>query len=134
MKRQKLYLCWGGCFALCAGLGCIPNPEGLLKAVMVLLSVLFFLPPTLLLVRGIREKNRSEVLLIRRIALLSLGVTLALLVANVLTARGAKAVGDFFYYLLVILSAPMVCGQYWVLSLFLWGCLLTTSCLWMPKK
>ncbi len=131
---KKLYLCWGGCFALCAGLGCIPHPEGMLKAVMVLLSVLFFLPPTLLLVRGIREKNRRQVLRIQRITLLSLGVTLVLLVANVLTARAAKTVGDFFYYLLVILSSPMVCGQYWALSLFLWGCLLTSSCLWLPKR
>ena len=31
------------------------------------------------------------------------------------------------YVLLAVVSAPMLCGQIWVISLFLWACLLMVS-------
>jgi hypothetical protein len=35
------------------------------------------------------------------------------------------------YVLLAMFTAPMICGQSWVLSLFLWACLLMLS---LPEK
>ena len=63
-------------------------------------------------------------------------MTLFLLVANFLTAGATALTGDLLYGFLVILSAPMFCGQAWVLSLFLWACLLMSSltCLKSTKK
>ena len=42
MTEKKLYMLWGVLFILCAALGFIPEPEGLLKALLVLVSILFF--------------------------------------------------------------------------------------------
>ena len=61
---------------------------------------------------------------IRNLSVASLALTLVLLVVNFLSVGASKAAGDVLYVLLIILSAPMVCGQVWVLSLFLWACLL----------
>ena len=47
--------------------------------------------------------------------------------ANFLAALGSPGLGSFLHVLLVIGSAPMVCSNYWVLSLFLWAVLLVTS-------
>ncbi len=134
MKKRSLYTYWGICFILCAGLGFIPNPAGLVKAVMVLLSLLFFLPGALVLYGGIRREDRAAVSRIRTLSAVSLLATLLTLVANLLVTRAPTLVGDLFYALLVIVSTPMVCGQYWIVSLFLWSCLLVASILWMPKK
>ena len=52
-----------------------------------------------------------------------LPATFALLVANFLSASASQQVGDVLYAVLIIVSAPMVCSQFWVLSLFLWSIL-----------
>ena len=52
---------------------------------------------------------------------------MVLLVANFLSALGSVTLGDVLYGMLVIVSSPMVCSGYWVLSLFLWACLLMSS-------
>ena len=51
MKNHTLFALWGGLFALCAVLGFIPNPDGALRIVLTLLSVVFFVPGGLLLCR-----------------------------------------------------------------------------------
>ena len=35
-----------------------------------------------------------------------------------------KAVGLAFHYILAVVSTPMFCVRYWIVSLFLWACLL----------
>lgn len=127
MKEKTLYILWGFLFILCAGLGFIPEPTGFGKAVLVILSLLFFVPGTLLLVNAIRDQNRKTVLCVRLISACSLGLTLILLVANILSVNASEVLGNILYWLLVVASSPMICGQYWLLTLFLWGCLLTGS-------
>jgi hypothetical protein len=60
-----------------------------------------------------------------------LGLTLALLVANVFSVLWSEAVGTVLYELLIFVSVPMVCSRHWVLSLFLWACLFFST---LPKK
>lgn len=127
MKEKTLYGIWLFLFILCAGLGFIPEPEGFGKAILVILSILFFVPGAILLVNAIRAGNRKTVLLIRKLSITSLVLTLALLVANLFSVNASKVIGDILYGLLAVISAPMLCGQYWFLSLFLWACLLTGS-------
>ena len=127
LKDSTLYKLWGALFILCAVVGFIPEPMGLLKALMVLLAAGFFVPGAVLLQRGIKEKNRPRLCMLRNLSLLSLGLTLLMLVINFLSVSGGEAVGELLYGLLVVLSVPMVCGQYWIVSLFLWACLLTTT-------
>lgn len=127
MSNKTLYLIWGGLFIFCGLLGFIPEPAGLVKALMVLSSVVFFVPGGLLLYSGKKEGDFRTIGIVRNLSLISLGVTLLLLVLNFLSGHASNAVGDFLYGLLVFLSSPMICSQYWFLSLFLWACLLMTS-------
>ena len=127
MAKKILFALWGGLFILCAGLGFIPEPSGILRGVMTGLSLLFFLPPGLLLYRARQEDDGHTRLLIRNLSALSLLLTLVLLVGNMLTILGSETLGTVLYYLLVMVSSPMVCSGYWALSLFLWACLLMAS-------
>ena len=68
-----------------------------------------------------------SVLLIRNLSAISLGVTLVTLILNFVLAVSAEALGSFLHYVLVVVSTPMICSGYWVLSLFLWACLLMAS-------
>lgn len=134
MKDKTLFLIWILLGALCAGLGFIPEPVGFGKGVLVLLALLFFLPGALLLLRGIHREDRKAVVRIRRISLCSLGLTLLLLLLNLVSVEGSQLLGDLAYGLLALVSVPMLCGQFWWMSLFLWGSLLTASILYAPKK
>ena len=130
MNKKVLYTLWGVLFLLCAGLGFLPEPRGVLKGLMTALSVLFFLPPALLLYRA----DRNTSCLIRNLSALSLGVTLVTLILNFVLAVGSEFLGNVLHYILVIVSAPMICSGYWVLSLFLWACLLMGSLKKLQKK
>ena len=57
-----------------------------------------------------------------------------MLVVNVLSVLRSQLLGNILYYMLVILSSPMVCSGYWALSLFLWACLLVYSLQQLKKK
>lgn len=127
MTEKKLYILWGALFILCAALGFIPEPQGLLKVLLVLAAIGFFVPGFWLLYRAVTSGNTEAIGHIRLISLASLGGTLIFLVLNFLSAAASEAAGSFLYSLLVIVSSPMVCSQYWVLSLFLWAFLLAAS-------
>ena len=127
MKKSSLMAVWGIFYIICAGLGFIPEPEGAVRIFLKVISVLFFVPPAILLYDALSTGDRKTVLRIRRLSALSLSLTLVLLIANFLAALGSPGLGSFLHVLLVIGSAPMVCSNYWVLSLFLWAVLLVTS-------
>lgn len=133
MKKRTLFALWGGLFALCAALGFVPAPVGVLKAGMTLLALLFFVPPFLLIRRSRRTGDRHTLLLIRNLALASLVLTLVLIIANFLAFSVSEFWGSFLNGLLVIVSSPMVCSGYWAVSLFLWACLLF-ACLQSGKN
>lgn len=118
MSNKLLFTLWGLLFIICAALGFMPEPS------FPLAALVFFLPPAVLLYRAGKRGDRACVKLVSCLAALSLGLTLLLLVANVLSVAASEAVGTALYRLLVIVSAPMVCSGYWALSLFLWACLL----------
>ena len=127
MNKKVLTILWGGLFIVCAGLGFIPEPEKSLQVAMTALSLLFFLPPALLLYGAGKKQDRDTVLLIRNLAALSLGLTMVLLILNFLTVLSSETLGMILHYVLTVVSCPMICSGRWVLSLFLWACLLTAS-------
>ncbi len=125
MKRnQKLALIWGGMYILCVVLGFVQTQNGLLQALFALLSIGFFIPGGILLYEAVERKNRALVKRIRILCLTSLLLTVLVLIGNVLTLPAAEAVGNRMHALLVVVSAPMMCSQFWAISLFLWACLL----------
>lgn len=123
MNKKALFVLWGVLFLLTAGLGYLPEAKGILRGVMTALSLLFFLPPALLLL----QKDRETMLLVRNLSALSLGLTMATLILNFVLAVSSEKLGTVLHYVLVVISAPMICSGYWVLSLFLWACLLMAS-------
>lgn len=120
MNKKILYAVWAALFILCAAFGFLPERSGTVQALMTLLSLLFFLPPAMLLYRA-DGKTRKRVGLL---SALSLGLTLVLLVANIVFATASTAVGDLLHGILTVVSTPMLCCGSWALSLFLWACLL----------
>ena len=127
MNKTSYYTTWAGISILCAGLSFIPEPAGFLKFLMIALSLGFFLPPAMLLYRAKKERDVFTVKLIRNLSLASLVLTVAVLIISVLSFLAPEWVGNFLHILLILVSVPMVCGQYWVLSLFCWACLLMVS-------
>jgi hypothetical protein len=134
MSNKTLYYIWGGLFIFCGLLGFIPQPEGVVKVLMVLSSLVFFVPGGMLLYLNHKNGNFGTIRVVRNLSAISLGVTLFLLVLNFLSGKASDAMGEFLYGLLTMLSAPMVCSQYWLLSLFLWACLLMTAISFREKK
>ena len=123
MTDKKLFILWALAFALCAGLGFIPNPTGVIRILLMILSCGFFLPPLVLISR----RQPHTLRLIRNLAVLWLLLTLALLIANFLSYDATRLLGNLLYTLLVIVSAPMVSGQVWAIGLFGWAYLLVAS-------
>ena len=127
MRKKLLTLFWAGLFIVCAGLGFIPEPEGTVKILLTVLSLLFFLPPALLLYNAGRNRDKDTALLIRNLSLLSLGLTVLLLILNFLAVFSSDILGEILHYVLIVVSSPMICCGHWAMSLFLWACLLTDS-------
>lgn len=134
MKEKILYAVWGCLYILCVGLGTVDNAQGIGKVLLMLTAVIFFIPPAIILYDGLREKRRKTLVRVRIISIVSLSLTMVVLIANVMSIAASEAVGNFLHELLILVSAPMICSQYWVLSLFLWACLLMVSLKKFPKK
>ena len=124
MKKSHLFALWGGLFVLCAALGFISSPDTALKILLTLLSVAFFIPGALLLRYAALNKDQNTAMLVRNLAAASLLLTLILIIGNFFSVLGSARLGSILYTLLIIVSSPMICSQYWVLSLFLWACLM----------
>ena len=114
-------------FILCAGLGFIPEPAGVLRVLLTGLSILFFLPPAVLVWKGRREKDRMALSLVRNLSIASLSLSVLLIIANFLTVFRSELLGDILHGVLVVVSSPMICSGHWAMSLFFWACLLISS-------
>ncbi len=134
MKKQPLFVLWAAAFIVCAGLGFIPEPEGTVRTVLTLLAVVFFAPPAVLVYNAARQSDRRTLALIRNLSAVSLGLTALFLVLNFLSVLGSEGLGTFLYYVLVVVSSPMICSGSWGLILFLWACLLMVSVKQLKKK
>ena len=134
MNRTSFYTVWAGLFIICAGLGFIPDPPGALKVLMIGLTLGFFAVPGWFLTWLDKRRDRLHIRILRNLAAASLGLTLVLIVVNFMAFMAPESVGTLLHILLIIVSAPMVCGQYWVLSLFLWACLMIWAQKLLKKK
>ena len=127
MKNRFIYALWGALFILCALLGFIPEPVGGLRTLLTGLSILFFLPPALLVWKGRREEDRQTLLLVRNLSIVSLSLSVGLIIANFLTVFRSELLGDILHGVLAVVSSPMICSGHWAMSLFFWACLLISS-------
>ena len=124
MKNRSLYIAWGVLYIFCTALAFVPAREGLYFALRMGLAFGFFVPPAMLLYRSVKRGDRKTVALIRTLSVCSLSATLVAMVLNLLTVGATAAAGDLMYWVLVVVSSPMICMQIRGISLFLWACLL----------
>ena len=134
MKKPILYSLWAVIYILCASLSFVAQPVGAAKVFLILLSLAFFVPGTILLYDGKQAVDKKTVRTIRLVSVLSLSLTLVMLVANFASVLASEAVGNTLDPILALVSVRMMCSHHWVLSLFLWACLLTASFIRFPKK
>jgi len=127
LKELVLYAVWFCLYILCVGLGTVETVEGIGKVLFLLTSLIFFLPGVLLLVLAKQENNRKIALRVRIVSICSLALTVIVFCTNVIAVAASSQMGSFLNDLLNLVSAPMFCSQYWILSLFLWACLLSAS-------
>lgn len=134
MNKRALWLIWYSLFILCALLGFIPEPQGFWKFCFVTLSVLFFVPGFCLLVWADRRDDVRALRQVKNICIGSLVATTVLIMLNFASALMTELWGNILYGVLIVVSSPMVCGQYWVLSLFGWACILSTAVTMLKKR
>ena len=127
MREKILYAIWGGLYAVCTVLGFVNGAQGFGKLLLLLTALIFFVPGGILLYDAIQAQDTKALLRLRIISACSLGLTMALLIANILSVSASAAVGEALHGVLVLVSVPMFCSQYWVISLFGWASLLSAS-------
>ncbi len=127
MKKSVLYILWGVLYCACVGFGFVKDPTEGEKIFLVALAMGFFIPPFYLAMEAKKEESRKTMLALRLISGSVLALSVILLVLNFLSVYFSARTGLVLHVLLVMFTAPMVCGQYWFLSLFLWACLLMIS-------
>ena len=132
MKKSVVYGIWAAIYCICVGLGFVPNPTGLGKALLVMSSLICFLPPFYLYWLARKEKCRKTMLVLRLISGGILTLSALLISLNFLSVYFSAHTGLILYVMLVMFTAPMMCGQYWVLSLFLWACVFMVSLKKLP--
>ena len=134
MSNTVLYALWGGLYALCAGLGFVAAPAAGPELLMRLLSIALFVPPLVLNHRAAKAGNRRTLTLVRNLSGLWLILTSLLLVGNFLSVLASETVGNILYYLLVIVSSPLIAGRSWAMTIFLWAYVLFDSLAKLKKK
>lgn len=134
MNKKWLFALWGGLYMLCAGLGFVYQPEGALKVLLVVLAVAFFVPGGMLVYKAAKDRDLFTLKLIRNLAALSLILTMVLVSVNFMSVWGSETLGVVLHSMLVLVSSPMFCGQYWVLSLFGWAFLMIAAVSELKKK
>lgn len=128
MDNGILLALWGGMYIICCVLGFVSPADSFSRVFMTVLSVLFFLPPGLMVWQAKKKSDRKTLRLVRRISLICLGLTTVTLVGNFLSVLAStELVGTLLHWLLALVSVPMLCSNAWILSLFGWACLLFAS-------
>ena len=128
LRYDRLYMLWGGLFALTALLGLVfPGATGFGRVLLLICTVGFFLPPWLILTKAKDAGDKRNLRLVRYLALGSLVMTMVLFCAGILSVRFGEGLGNVVHVLMTIICAPLMCGNYYVLPMFLWATLLVGS-------
>lgn len=126
LSYKALYLLWAGMFVLTAVLGFLfPNvSEPSQRLPLQLATGAFFIPPWAIMTRANAEGIDKHIKIVRNLSLSSIAATCVLMVLNIYSAGMSEAVGNALNAALTIVSAPLVCSNFYVMPLFLWGTLL----------
>ena len=134
MKAKTLYPLWGVFYIICVLLGAIPERNPVADAVLTAVSILFFVPPGLLLVAAWKDHDTVRLKQLCIISACSLGLTGLALVGNFLSVFYSELAGDIMHIILLAVSAPMLCCKSWALSLLLWAILFFSAITGLKRK
>lgn len=123
----SLYALWVCLYITCVGMGSLTQRTTALSVVLTILSLLFFVPPYLLLWHSFKADDKKTRLIVRTVSLVSLVLTLSLVVINIMAVQAGDTVGQLLNDLLLVVSAPMFCCYIRGVSIFLWACLFVSS-------
>ena len=126
-KMKKLWLIWAAAYVICTVCAFFSVAQGALTGLFLLLSLGFFVPPGFLIYEAVQNKRPKTLRIIRNLSLISLGLTLVTILLNFLSFQASESWGLVLYWLLILVSTPMICSQVWVVGLFGWAMLLFTS-------
>ena len=126
VTNRILYIIWAVLYVLCIVFSAIAEPVGGWLIPELILSLAFFIPPAILLYRGVRNSHGFTLRLIRNLSIAVLAATTVTLCMTFLSVgmRASTEFGVFLQILLMIVSAPMLCSPVWGISLFFWACLM----------
>ncbi len=127
MEKTIAKIIWAVLFLVCAGMGLVPEPHGAVSVLMILLGILFFLPPGYLLVKSWLDKDRKNLVFLLWMSILSLSLSFVLMIANFMSVLAPVWVGNTLYWTLAVVGTPMACLQNPYVSLFIWAILLFAS-------
>lgn len=127
MKEKLLYLNWACLFVMCVGFGTIVQRSVAGHIILMLLSLIFFVPGIILVYDGLKNGNKKMLRRVRIISLTSLFLTLSTIILNILLVRASEAVGNALNDILIVVSAPMFCCYWRGIGPFLWACLFISS-------
>ena len=133
-KAKKIWIIWAVAYVICTVCAFFPVAPGALSGLFLLLSLGFFVPPGLLIYEAVQRKNYNTLKLIRTLSLISLGLTLLTILLNFVSIQASDAWGLVLYWVLILVSTPMICSQVWVVGLFGWACLLMVCLKYLKKR
>ena len=133
-KIKKIWILWAAAYVVCTVCAFFPVAPGALSGLFVLLSLGFFVPPAFLIYKAVEHKWPKILRVIRNLSIISLSLTLVMILLNFLSFQASEAWGLVLYWLLILVSTPMICSQVWVIGLFGWAMLLFTSLTYLKKK
>ena len=135
MEKTKIYwILWAAAYGICTVCAFFPVASGALSGLFLLLSLGFFVPPAFLIYHAVQSKRLQDLRIIRNLSLISLGLTLVTILLNFVAFEASKAWGLVLYWILILVSTPMICSQVWIVGLFGWACLLMTCLKYLRKK
>ena len=135
MKNTKnLWIIWAVAYVICTLCAFFPASDDAASGLALLLSLGFFVPPGVLIYKGVTKKWPKILRVIRNLSILSLSLTLVTILLNFLSVQLSEAWGLVLYWMLILVSTPMICSQVWVVGLFGWAVLLFTCLNYLKKK
>ena len=126
INNRILYIAWAVLYVLGAAVSVFCSPTGAWFVPALILTVLFFVPPSLLLWGAVRNKQGFPLRLVRNLCIGSLAST-TLILCLIFVSVGLRAgteIGVVLQVLLERVSVPMMCSPVWAVDLFFWACLL----------
>ena len=130
-KKSVVSVFWAAWYLICLLLCLGTEPTGMAKIPFLVVGIAAYAPPFYLLY--LSKKDAKVIKIVQIISIASLVAFAVLFVLGVLSVNWSTTVGRTLDVLFKIFCAPVICGQFWVVGLFLWASL-WRACVLMLRK